>query len=273
MHTRTPAVAGAFYPGDAAPLRRAISGCVAHELGPKKGPSRGAVGIICPHAAYEYSGAVACHSFHAIREQRPDLFVMVGPNHSGDGCGVATMRDCTWQTPLGCVKVDSESADELSRLSGIEVDSSSHAREHSLEVQVPMLQQFFSHDFKILPIALADQDMGTAVMVGQAISGLGKNKNMLIIGSSDLTHYEPDGFARTQDGALIDAILGMDTGEFYGVLAQKAVSACGYGAIAATMEACGGLGATGGELLKYATSGDVSGDKTSVVGYCSIAFN
>ena len=198
---------------------------------------------------------------------------MVGPNHYGIGQNVASMIDARWKTPLGLVEIDSESALELREDLGImEFDSFSHSKEHSIEVQVPMLQETFSREMKILPISLINQEQKIATQVGMAIAKIAEKKDTLLIGSSDFTHYEENGFAHRQDLALIEPILKLDVDEFYKVLYERKVTACGFGAIAATMIASKELGATEGKLLKYATSGDVSGDKSSVVGYASIIF-
>ena len=276
MQIRTPAAAGMFYPGQANQLRQVIQECVSHQYGPKESAfeQENILGVICPHAGYMYSGPIACHSFKSVISKNPELFIIVGPNHWGLGCNVAIMKDCQWETPLGLVDVDSDTSQELKELSNLfEVDFFSHTKEHSIEVQIPMLQEFFSYKFKILPIALINQDKDTSTKVGHAMAKIAKKKNAMIIGSSDFTHYEPNEFAHKQDKALIETILKMDIDEFYKVLKEKNVTACGYGAIASTMIACKDLGATKGTLLKYATSGDVSGEKTSVVGYGSIVFN
>jgi len=171
------------------------------------------------------------------------------------------------------MEVDSESALELrDGLDILSLDSFSHSKEHSIEVQIPMLQETFSHEIKILPVSLIDQKEKTATKVGHAIAKIAQKKDALLIGSSDFTHYEENEFAHRQDLALIDPILSLDVSEFYKILHERHVTACGFGAIASTMIACKELGATEGKLLKYATSGDISGDKSSVVGYASIIF-
>ena len=277
MQMRTPAVAGMFYPGETKELKQTIHDCFLHPYGPGKTPpsdeTKKIYGVICPHAGYIYSGPIACHSFYAISSNPIGLFIIVGPNHWGIGCNIASMKDCSWQTPLGDIKVDSESAKELAKISKIiDLDFFSHTKEHSLEVQVPMLQETFSNDFKILPIVLVDQSKESATEVGNAIAKIAQEKNGMIIGSSDFTHYEENEFAHKQDKALIEPILELDVDKFYNVLNEKHITACGYGAMASTMIACKKLGATKGELLKYATSGDITGDKSSVVGYSSIIF-
>lgn len=275
MQIRTPAVAGMFYPGEKNKLTKLIQDCFTHPFGPEENSEKKQskiFGVICPHAGFVYSGPIACNSIRSISSESPELFIIVGPNHWGIGRSVATMKDCKWETPLGSVEVDSESAEEICKLSQfIESDFFSHTREHSLEVQIPILQQTFSN-FKILPISLINQSKEIAYDVGLAMSKIAKKKNTMIIGSSDFTHYEPNDFAHEQDMALIEPILEMDVEKFYNVLQKRKVTACGYGAIASTMIACKELGATKGELLRYATSGDVTGDTSSVVGYGSIVF-
>ena len=146
-------------------------------------------------------------------------------------------------------------------LSRIEIDNYSHSQDHSLEVQIPMLQFVLSKKLEILPIILLAQDLETAKDVGYATAEIAKKRNSIIIGSSDFTHYEENSFAHVQDKALIEPILEMNVEKFYQVLKEKRITACGFGAIASTMIACKNLGATKGELLSYATSGDVSGEK------------
>ena len=277
MEVRTPAVSGTFYPDDEKELKNLIHDCFIHPIGPGKIPTadsnRKIYGVICPHAGFVYSGPVACHSFYAISSSTSNLAIMVGPNHYGIGQNVASMIDAGWKTPLGLVEIDSESALELREdLDIMEFDSFSHSKEHSIEVQVPMLQETFSHEMKILPISLINQEQKIATQIGTAIAKIAEKKDALLIGSSDFTHYEENEFAHRQDLALIEPILKLDVDEFYKVLYERKVTACGFGAIAATMIASKELGATEGKLLKYATSGDVSGDKSSVVGYASIIF-
>ena len=278
MQIRTPAVAGMFYPKMQQELKTTIKDCFLHEYGPGKLPPStedGKIfGVICPHAGYMYSGPVAAHSYYAISSLKPDLVIIIGPNHWGIGCNIATMKEVVWKTPLGDVEVDTNAAIEANRNSKlIELDFLSHSKDHSLEVQLPMLQEIYPHKFKILPIILIDQSYNAAKEIGLAIAKLIKNKNAVIIGSSDFTHYEKNEFAHKQDKALIEPILKMDVDKFYRILQENQVSACGYGAIASTIIACRELGATKGSLAKYATSGDVTGEKDSVVGYASIIFS
>ena len=273
---RESVVAGQFYPERKEDLENMIRNCMNHKYGPGSRTTLSderVFGIICPHAGYVYSGPTACHSYKSIASQNPDLVIIIGPNHFGIGRDAATMVDAQWQTPLGTVEVDSESAKQISKISRfIEIDEYSHSQDHSLEVQIPMLQEILPNDFQILPIILRAQHMEIAMDVGSAVYEIAKMKNAIIVASSDFTHYEENAFAHQQDIALIEPILEMDVDEFYHVLREKRVTACGYGAMASAIIACKNLGATKGELLSYATSGDVSGDTRSVVGYGAIKF-
>ncbi len=277
MEIRTPAVSGTFYPENEKKLKNLIHECFMHPIGPGKTSPTDSdekiYGVICPHAGFVYSGPVACHSFYSLSASSSKLAIIVGPNHYGIGQNVASMVDASWKTPLGLVEVDSDSVLELrEHLDILETDSFSHSKEHSIEVQIPILQDVFSDEMKILPISLINQEQKTATLVGSAIAKIARKKDALLIGSSDFTHYEENGFAHRQDLALIDPILKLDVDEFYKILYERKVTACGFGAIASIMTACKELGATQGKLLKYATSGDISGDKSSVVGYASIIF-
>lgn len=276
---RPPVVAGMFYPSDPAELRLEIEKSFRNQkFGPGRLPpstGRKIYGIVSPHAGYVYSGAVAANGFYEISSPDFDNVVMVGPNHYGIGSGVATMRSGAWETPLGQVLVNSEWAMEVAKRSGIiDFDDMAHSRDHCLEVQIPFLQ-YIGKKFTIVPIILIMQDINTAFDIGKAISDTmaeRKDSKTVLVASSDFTHYEPNEQAHRKDGELIKAILSLDVNKFYAVLERLDVSACGYGAIASVMIAAKNLGATKGQLLKYATSGDVTGDTGSVVGYSSIVF-
>ena len=273
---RKPVVAGQFYPETKDELQNMIDFCFSHEFGPgtySMNPDEKIFGIICPHAGYVYSGPIASHSYNSISSQNPEIAIIIGPNHFGIGVDAAIMVDAEWETPLGTVSVDSNSARDIVKNSEIiKIDNYSHSQDHSLEVQIPFLQSIFDKNFQILPIILRAQDLSTAKDVGNSVFEVAKKKKSIVIGSSDFTHYEENSFAYLQDHALIDPVLKMDVEKFYDVLQEKQVTACGFGAIASTMIACKNLGATRGELLRYATSGDISGNNDSVVGYGAIKF-
>ena len=286
MIKRAPAVAGMFYPDNARELRALIDQSFSNQ---RFGPGsiltstlsvgrqhRKIYGIVSPHAGYVYSGAVAANGFYEVASVNFRDVIMVGPNHYGIGSWVAAMKDGTWETPLGGVQVNSQIAEEIRRRSNsLDFDDYAHSRDHCLEVQLPFLQ-YIKQDFRIVPVVLVSQNRDTAVDLGNAISQtimeMDTLDSTLLLASSDFTHYEPNSEAHKKDGELIKTILSLDVNRFYTVLERMNISACGYGAIATMMVAAKNLGATRGELLKYATSGDVTGDVSAVVGYSSIVF-
>jgi MEMO1 family protein len=275
---RTSVVAGIFYPREPLELKQLIEQSFRdRNFGPGRMPpsdsKRRIYGIVSPHAGYVYSGAVAANGYYEISSIDFDNVVMIGPNHYGIGTGVAIMNKGVWETPLGQIEINPSLASEISKYSDIvDFDDLAHSRDHCLEVQIPFLQYIKRSEFKIVPIVLILQDQETAINIGKSIAQTTANSKTLLIASSDFTHYESNSEAYRKDGELIKAILSLDISKFYSILERFAVSACGYGAIASTMKAAKDLGATKGELLKYATSGNITGDMNAVVGYSSIIF-
>jgi AmmeMemoRadiSam system protein B len=262
---RSPAVAGQFYPQDPKELKRQLDEFLSGEIS----PDLSILGAVVPHAGYVYSGSVAAEVYARLPQR--ETYVILGPNHHGLGAPVALSRD-SWKTPLGVVESDLEMAQALAGTI-IDQEELAHLHEHSVEVQLPFLQDRFT-DFKILPIAMGLQDEETAVDVGEALgkAALKLNRECTIIASSDFSHYKPHEIARKVDASLIEAILRMDIPEFYSRVYNYDATACGYGPIAASIAAAKILGATSGKLLRYATSGDITGDYIQVVGYGAIAF-
>lgn len=279
MRLRRPAVSGSFYPADREDLASMLNRCYVHPLGPGRPPpappgNEKIVAVVAPHAAYEYSGPVAAHSYlHVSTLRDPDLIVVLAPNHYGLGSGISTFKEGEWETPLGRMRVDEASASELVRDSGIvSYDPEAHRMEHSLEVQLPFLQQIYGDAVPFLPVSLLFQDIETAKTLGSSLSALVKGKKAVLVASSDLTHYEPRPQAMEKDSALLGAMEKLSVDEFYSTLDTLQVTACGYGAIATVMEASRSIGFKRGELLKYATSGDTTGDNNQVVGYGALRF-
>jgi len=276
---RKPAVAGQFYPADPTELASLIDQCYLHRLGPGKSPpaprtKASFVAVVCPHAGYVYSGPVAAHSYlHVSSLPDPDLIVVVAPNHYGIGSGVSTFGEGMWQTPLGMMRVDSEAAKELVNLEEtVAFDPGAHRLEHSLEVQLPFLQRIYGDSVPFLPISLIFQDIDTAKALSAALSKLLRGRRAVLIASSDLTHYEPAEVSRRKDTALLEHVLHNDLEGFYSTLDRLSVTSCGFGAIATVMGTSLSLGLSKPELLKYATSGDTTGDNLQVVGYGALRF-
>ena len=276
MQIRKPAVSGMFYAGTPEELREQIQWCYKHELGPgavprvnNKGP-RKIIALVVPHAGYAYSGPVAAHAYKELANDGMfDTAVIIGPNHTGYGSLVSVWTGSSWETPLGKVKINKELARKL--LGGvIEEGELAHVHEHSIEVQLPWLQHLYG-GLKIVPITMLAQDMETARELGKAIYKAGGNT--IIIASSDFTHYEPHLVATEKDRSMIEAIISLDEEELYKRRELLNCTMCGYGPVASAIVAAKETGAKTATLLKYATSGDVIGDFSAVVGYGSIVIN
>jgi len=270
-----------FYAGSFQSLRSQIEKCFTHSLGPsklptaaKKGP-RHLIGLISPHAGYMYSGPVAAHAYYNLAaDGKPNVLVIFGPNHTGRGSGLALMDEGIWRTPLGDVEIDAEVAKQiLHRSRIIDVDDSAHLYEHSIEVQLPFLQFLYGSDFKFVPVCFLMQDLESSREVGRAVGEALSKKNAVVIASTDMTHYEPQKMAERNDRMAIDLALKMDEVQYYSAVESYNISTCGYGPTVALIAAAKMLGAKNTRLLCYKTSGDVTGDYSSVVGYASVAFS
>ncbi|HXZ95330.1 MAG TPA: AmmeMemoRadiSam system protein B [Dehalococcoidia bacterium] len=273
MKIRKPAVSGMFYAGTASELEEQIEWCYKHELGPGAMPrvnskgQREVVAIVVPHAGYYYSGPVAAHAYKELAEDGIfDTAVILGPNHTGYGYPVSLWTGSSWSTPLGEVEINKKLAQ---RLLGevIKADETAHIHEHSIEVQLPWLQNLYGK-VKIVPITMLAQDIETARTVGKAIAQAGDN--LIVIASSDFTHYEPHSVAMEIDSSVIEAIVALDEEELYERCGRLDCTMCGYGPVASAIVAAKEMKAQKATLLKYATSGDTSGDFSRVVGYGSI---
>ena len=277
MSRRMPAVAGAFYPSSPEALRMEIENCFLHRIGPGRLPRKIEGGkrppfLIAPHAGYVYSGPVAAHGYLQLEDRaKPEVVVVLGPNHYGVGSSVSVYPDGEWVTPLGSVEIDSRLAMKLADSSEVfTLDELSHAREHSIEVQIPFLQYVLG-EFRLLPICILDQELETCVEIGRALAEALKNyESFLLVASTDLTHYEPDDIARRKDELALERMTNLDIKGLYDVILKHDISMCGYGPVAAVLEAAKRLGAGKAEVLKHATSGDVTGDRSAVVGYASV---
>jgi AmmeMemoRadiSam system protein B len=263
---RPPAVAGRFYPGDPATLLRDVRSYT--QSGECKLAARGCV---VPHAGYMYSGHVAGAVYAAL--ELPRRFLILCPNHTGAGEPLAMYRQGRWRTPLGEVAVDEELAAELQRhCDWLSDDPEAHRSEHALEVQLPFLQAMVG-DFTFVPIAVGVGQYEPLAALGQAMARAlaGREREVLIVASSDMNHYESDAITREKDAKAIQRMLALDPPGLYRVVKAEPVSMCGYGPAVAMMTASLALGAKEARLIKYATSADTSGDREFCVGYAGIA--
>jgi AmmeMemoRadiSam system protein B len=262
---RRPVVAGQFYPASASELKTMIAGMVK-----EKAVKEEVIGLLSPHAGYIYSGPVAGAVISRIKFK--DTFIIMGPNHTGAGKPLSIMTEGKWQTPLGEVEIDSELGKKILAVSKhLEEDDKAHIYEHSIEVQLPFLQ-YFKPDFKLVPIVFGYPGGAIYKEVGQEIAKAVKalGREVVIIASSDMSHYEPQASAQNKDKKAIEAILNLDEDELLKRVAEFNITMCGYAPAVSLIVAAKELGATGAELVKYQTSGDVTGDYSAVVGYAGI---
>lgn len=280
---RTPAVAGRFYPSRADELLREVQ-----RYAPAIATSRvHAIGCVAPHAGYIYSGSVAGAVYSRL--EIPERCVILCPNHTGKGRPLAIMANTTWQTPLGEVAPDADLSARMLRLfPALQEDSAAHRGEHAIEVQLPFLQteqtKLQQPKPKIVPIALGTRDFGVLNGLGESLAEAianrheevqennrpEKTQNTLIIASSDMNHYESDAVTRVKDRKAIERLLALDARGLWEVVIREDISMCGLGPAIVMLTAAKLLGATSATLVKYATSGEVSGDYESVVGYAGI---
>jgi AmmeMemoRadiSam system protein B len=221
-----------------------------------------------------YSGPVAANAYYELAlDGKPDTVVILGPNHTGYGSALALMDEGLWRTPLGDVEVDTLVAHEIVRETRlVDVDELAHRFEHSIEVQLPFLQYLYGNAFKFVPVCFQLQDFASADEVGNALVEVLSERNAVIIASSDMTHYEPQANAERKDLAAMEDVKAMDAKKFVSTIEENNITACGYGPIATLITAAKGLLAKEAKVLQYKTSGDITGDKTSVVGYAAVSF-
>jgi AmmeMemoRadiSam system protein B len=266
---RHPAVAGRFYPGRPETLLRDLE----KYLGPDPESAEkveSALGCVVPHAGYMYSGHVAGAVYRRL--PRRATYVILCPNHTGRGAPLAMMSGGSWLTPLGEVAIESSLAKAVRQGCHLVTDDAqAHEDEHSLEVQLPFLQRVVK-DFRFVPIAIGVGGYASLESLGHGLAQAGRQAKepFMVIASSDMNHYEPDGITRIKDRKAIDRILALDPRGLYEVIRKEDISMCGYGPAIAMLTFAREMGGTQAELVKYATSADKSGDKSAVVGYAGI---
>ncbi|MFA5308265.1 MAG: AmmeMemoRadiSam system protein B [Dehalococcoidales bacterium] len=264
---RNPSVAGYFYPGSKNELRETVARYI-----DKNAPKVEAVGLLAPHAGYQYSGAVAGATISRVNFK--DTFIIMGPTHSGLGKPFSVMPEGTWRTPLGDVEVDAVLARKIIDLSEYaEADYAAHEDEHAVEVQLPFLQ-YLKPDVRIVPIILAGAAVTIYKEIGHAIAAAIKETGheAVLLASGDMTHREPASVAKEKDMKAVAAMLALDEDELTRLYHNLHITMCAHGPVATLIVAAKELGATGGELVKYMNSGDATGDYDEVVAYAGVIF-
>ncbi len=265
---RKPAVAGQFYSSNPSHLSDEVTGYLE-----KIDVKQRAIGVISPHAGLMYSGSVAGAVFSRI--EIPRTFIVLSPNHTGLGSPISIMSQGVWEVPTGKLEIDEKISSELlKKCRLIEDDSLAHQREHSIEVQLPFIIEL-SPDARIVPVTMMTDSLETCRILGESLADVidSSGYDVTIVASSDMTHYEEDSYARSLDRIAIDRILALDPEGLFNVVINKNISMCGFGPATTMLFAAKKLGAQRAELVKYMTSGDISGDYGHVVGYAGMIIN
>ena len=263
---REPAVAGMFYSANPQALRRDLA-----ELLVESPQRLTAKAVVSPHAGYVYSGGVAGSVFSAVR--LPQRYIILGPNHTGRGVPFSLYPTGAWRTPLGEVALDAElNRQLLEETEVLREDRSAHMCEHSIEVQIPFLQMQVE-GLRFSAICVGSHDLKSLTALGRALARViqASPEPVLLVASSDMTHYEPADTASRKDHLAIERVLKVDPEGLYRVVIDQDISMCGFSPTVAVLTACRELGATEGRLIRYANSGDASGDYERVVGYAGMA--
>ncbi|MDD5292396.1 MAG: AmmeMemoRadiSam system protein B [Candidatus Omnitrophica bacterium] len=264
---RRPIVADKFYPGSKNLLEKQIRSFTKENL------QENALACIMPHAGYMYSGAVATQTASSVKIKKN--IILLGPSHTGLGNRFSIMSKGKWQTPLGEIDINCSIAEIIKKeYPAVKEDETAHAYEHSLEVELPILQMLSKADFSIVPLVLMPAEKSEYEKISQAIynalSELKIKDETLIVASSDMTHYETQESAKKKDALAIEAILNLDEDLLMERVKKYDISMCGYVPVVITIMAAKKLGAKKAKLIKYQTSGDISGDYEAVVGYAGI---
>jgi MEMO1 family protein len=267
---RKAAIAGSWYPGVPEVLRQEINSFFAHV--PDDPPCGRIIGLLAPHAGYQYSGQVAAFAYRFIRGASYEAVIVLGPSHRASFRGVSVYDDGGYETPLGVVPVDRELARRImSHSSVVSSVPAAHAFEHSIEIQLPFIQVALG-GFRFVPLLMGEQDRKTCEELAQAIVKSVAGHSVLIVGSSDLSHFHSAEKAAGLDGVVLAAVENMEPHALLRELQVRSCEACGGGPLAVTMMASRQLGADASRILKYADSGDITGDKSNVVGYAAALF-
>ena len=263
---REASVSGQFYPSNPDELRAAI-GSFIH----KPESLLEARAVVVPHAGYVYSGSVMGEVFSSVR--LPDRMILLGPNHTGRGAALALAPAVAWDMPLGKAPIDAEMNEALkAECPELKEDAAAHRFEHSLEVQIPFLQML-RRDFRFCAICVREIDFPILEALGHALAKAihSLKEPVLLVASSDMTHYETKDAAARQDKFAIDRILAVDPPGLHRIVLDRDISMCGFAPTVAVLTACRDLGASAGQLIRYTNSGETSGDYSRIVAYAGIA--
>lgn len=269
LDLRPSPIAGTWYPANPKSLAASID----EFLNDVKLPEiQGQViAVIAPHAGHRYSGAVAAHAFSALCGLQPDLVAVLSPFHNYDPHPLLTTKHQAYSTPLGAIEVDQSALAELQTRLKIPITPIIHDTEHSLEIELPFLQRVLKNNFKLLPVMIRAQEENVAKQLGEALAQTIQSRNAILVASTDLSHFYDQQTAVRLDVEMLDRFTSLNPSSIFEAERTGKGFACGYAAVAAVMWAAQEFGATKVQVLKHATSGDVTGDYSSVVGYGAAA--
>ncbi len=269
LDLRPSPIAGTWYEGLPKPLAARVDEFLAAaELPEITGQ---VLGVIAPHAGHRYSGQVAAHAFAALRGLSPDLVVILSPFHSFAPYELITTSHQAYATPLGTIEVDKQVMEELQKNLDIPISPIPNDKEHSLEIELPFLQRIFQNEFKLLPIMIRSQEETIAKKLGMALARTLKKKNAIIVASTDLSHFYDQQTAQIFDHEMLRCFESFNPFSIFESEQTGKGFACGHAAVAAAFWATQKLGANQVQILNYATSGDITKDYSSVVGYGAAA--
>lgn len=269
LDLRPSPIAGTWYPANSKTLAASIDGFLDHAILPDLDGQ--VVAVIAPHAGHRYSGAVAAHAFAALRGLNPELIAVISPYHNYDPRPLLTTKHRAYATPLGNIDVDFRTVEELQSHLNIPITPIANDPEHSLEIELPFLQRVFQTGFKLLPVMIRAQEKEVAEQLGGALSKTLQNKKAVLVASTDLSHFYEQKTANQLDREMLERFASFEPESIFEAERQGKGFACGHAAVAAVQWAAKKLGANKVQILKYATSGDVTGDYSSVVGYGAAA--
>jgi AmmeMemoRadiSam system protein B len=265
LDLRPSPITGSWYPGSAKTLAASVDGYLnAVQLPNLSGEI---IAVIAPHAGHVYSGGVAAYAFAAVRDLAPHLVAVLSPFHNLAAYPLLTTRHDAYATPLGSLEVDKQALSELQSWLEIPIAAVAHDREHSLEIELPFLQRALKNEFKLLPLMIRAQEEEAAHELGRALAKTLKNKKALLVASTDLSHFYDQETAARLDREMLRRFEAFNPASIFEAERVGKGFACGHAAVAAMLWAARDLGADKVQVLKYATSGDVTGDYSSVVGY------
>jgi len=265
LDIRPSPISGTWYDGNP----RKLAACVDEYLSAAELPEikGNIIAVIAPHAGHVYSGAVAGYAFAVIRELTPDLVVVLSPFHNIESHSLLTTKHQAYSTPLGNIEVDRAALLDLQLNLDFPITAIANDREHSLEIELPFLQRALKNEFKLLPLMIRAQEVNVAQKIGHALAQTLGNKNALIVASTDLSHFYDQQTAKILDEEMLKRFESFNPESIFDAERMGKGFACGHAAVAAMLRAARELGANKLQILKYATSGDVTGDHSSVVGY------